>query len=376
MVTSMGPRSARRLGTWLAAWLLAVLMAACGSDGADETTAADPTTDDAAEAGETEADGTGETTGAAAESDLPPFAMILSGPISDADYNALGHEALTTIGERFGVETTFSEGVPVGDAARIAQEYIVDGSGIISMHSGIYLPIAQELAANNSDTIFITQGSAELEAPPDNIWHIGRKFAYNSAFFLQGYLAGSMTETGTVAFIGAVDFPDAIGGANSFFLGAREANPDVELLHTFTGDFVDPVTARRAAEALIAEGADVLSVFLNEAVSGVAQAAEQAPHQVYFTALYTEKSSLSPDHYLVSANFDFISIFTQIFEAIEGGERSGFIEMSPVTGGVTLGEMHNVPPELEEEVRALYDELASGERELPDPSVEEIQEPA
>lgn len=348
------------------ALLLALVVAACGTDAeeptddvADDETAPATTDDEATEA-----------------ADLPSFAMVLSGSTADGDFNALGRQALTDIGDQFGVETDFSEEVPVGDAARVAREYIADGFGVISMHTGLYLPITLELAPENPDTVFISQGATELEDEhPDNVWHIGRRFAYNSSFFIQGYLAGLLTETNTVAFIGGAELPDAISGVNSFFLGAREANPDVQLLHTFTGDFDDPVAARRAADSLVGQGADVLSAFLNAAIGGVAEAAEQAQRPTYFMALYTDKADLSPERYVMSSIWNFSAVFEHIFEQIAEGETSGYVIMSPENGGVVLEEIHNVPEDIEEQVRSIFEEFASGDRAVPDTSSEEVQVP-
>jgi basic membrane protein A len=284
--------------------------------------------------------------------------------------------AVEDIGAEYGVRTSFSERVEVADSGRVAREYIADGFDIILFHGGVYLPIAEELSLESPETVFISHGSGPLETPADNRWHIGRAPAYNSGFYLNGYLAGKMTTTGTVAFLGAVDFPDAIAAVNSFFLGARDANPDVGLLHTFTGEWDDPVIGRQASEALIAQGADVIVPFVDQAIAGVAEAATEASIPVYFTAQYTEKPDLAPDHYLTSSVWEFSTTLDQIYNEIGAGTRSGYIEISPETGGTSLGEVYNTPPELADEVQSIFDAFASGEREIPAPPNDAVQQPS
>lgn len=335
--------------------LLTILLfaAACGGD----------STDDA-----------GSDNGSGSDSDSGGFAMIMNGPVSDADYNALGFEAVEAIGEALDIRSEYSELVDVTDADRTAREYINDDFDIIAFHSGLYIPIALELANEFPDVTFIVESGGPMEDQPENVWNIGR--AYYTAFYALGGLAAMASETGTVAFLGPIaDFPDGIRSANSFFDGARSVDPDIKLLHTFAGDFADPVKGRQAAESLINEDADVLATFLNQAILGVAEATEKAGQPTLFTALYTDKQELAPDNYVTSPIFDFASIFTQVVEEIQGGVRTGYLQMDPSTDGIVLGEIYNVSDEVAEKTKQLYDDIASGEVEIPTPSAEAIEVP-
>jgi basic membrane protein A and related proteins len=345
--------------------LLAVL-AACGGSTSDNTTTIatqDGSTTVGASTTPTETTAATEDSGG----EGLDIAGISFGTTADAGFNFLGVTAVEEIGVENDVRTSFSERVEVADSARVAREFIADGFDIVLFHGGVYLPIAEELAAESPETVFISHGSGPLENPVENRWHIGRAPAYNSGFYLNGYLAGKVTTTGTVAFLGAIDFPDAIAAVNSFFLGAQDANPDVTLLHTFTGEWDDPVIGRQAAEALIAQGADVIVPFVDQAIAGIAEAATEAAVPVFFTAQYTEKPDLAPDHYLTSAVWEFSNTLTEIYDEIGAGTRDGYIEISPVTGGTSLGAVYNVPADVEEEVQSIFDAFASGEREIPAP---------
>src|SRR5690554_5561018 len=103
---------------------LSALLFACAGDD-DTSPPADDTSDNGATADNGDADGDADDGGAAdgEGSDLR-FAMILPGPIQDADYNAIGYEAVQAVGSELGVETAYSEEVPVADAERVAREYI------------------------------------------------------------------------------------------------------------------------------------------------------------------------------------------------------------------------------------------------------------
>src|SRR5690606_29656848 len=94
--------------------------------------------------------------------------------------------------------------------------------------------------------------------------------------FFAGWLAAKLSKSGTVAWIGGQCFPATAANLHGTEQGAEHADPDVEFLSRFTGDFEDPTKAQTAAKALIDQGADVLTGNLNNAWPGVYQAARQA----------------------------------------------------------------------------------------------------
>jgi basic membrane protein A len=83
--------------------------------------------------------------------------------------------------------------------------------------------------------------------------------------FLMGVAAALKSKTGTVAFIGGVQVPLILKFQAGFEAGAKAANPDIEILPAvyltqvpdFTG-FNDPVKGKEAALALYGQGADVI----------------------------------------------------------------------------------------------------------------------
>ncbi|MFN3286200.1 MAG: BMP family ABC transporter substrate-binding protein, partial [bacterium] len=85
----------------------------------------------------------------------PRMAMILPGVIQDADFNAVGYQALKEVQSTTGVQTAHSEQVAVADAERVAREYLGAGYSIVAFHGGQYLTIVQKLAPLFPDATFI-----------------------------------------------------------------------------------------------------------------------------------------------------------------------------------------------------------------------------
>lgn len=55
------------------------------------------------------------------------LAAIFPGVITDADYNTLAYEGIVALKEATGIETAYSESVPVPDVDRVMREYIDAG---------------------------------------------------------------------------------------------------------------------------------------------------------------------------------------------------------------------------------------------------------
>ena len=186
------------------------------------------------------------------DADRPGVAMILPGPISDADYNAVAYEALETTGEELDVETAYTDSVSVADAERVAADYADNGFEVVILHGAQFGTAVATLAPRYPDTEFIIQSSGEQEGLPDNVYNLAR--TYVPGFYLLGRLAASTSTTGTIAFLGGLDLPDFKGGANAVYEGAVSVNPDIKMQVSFTGDQNDPVRAGRRPRRSSAPG--------------------------------------------------------------------------------------------------------------------------
>jgi basic membrane protein A len=77
--------------------------------------------------------------------------------------------------------------------------------------------------------------------------------------YLSGLVAGSMTESNLLGYVAAFPIPEVIRGINAFTQGVRAVNPDAEVRVVWTNTWFGPPQEKEAAEALLAEGADVIA---------------------------------------------------------------------------------------------------------------------
>lgn len=87
-------------------------------------------------------------------------------------------------------------------------------------------------------------------------------YKQNEGSYLVGYIAGSMTETGIVGFIGGADIPVINDFLAGYKQGAEQAgkdlNKDVKVIKGYTGDWSDTNLGAEWAQNLQSEGADII----------------------------------------------------------------------------------------------------------------------
>lgn len=87
--------------------------------------------------------------------------------------------------------------------------------------------------------------------------------SYNSRFYqgryIQGQIAGKMSEAGVAGYIASFPIPEVVQGINAFLLGAQSINPDFEIKVVWVNSWFDAGKEADAAKALIDQGVDILT---------------------------------------------------------------------------------------------------------------------
>lgn len=237
--------NARRWSVLLLA--LALGLAACGS-GTD-----DPETTEAV----TETTEAGTESTEAPSGDAFKVAFVYVAPIGDLGWtyaHDLGRQAIEdAFGD--GVETTFIENVPEGpDAERVIRDFAQKGNDLIITTSFGFMDPTLTVAGEFPDTQFVHISGFKSADNMSNVF--GRIYQPR---YLSGLVAGAATESNILGYVAAFPIPEVVRGINAFTLGAREVNPDVEVRVVWTNTWFGPPQEKEAADALLAEGADVIA---------------------------------------------------------------------------------------------------------------------
>lgn len=284
------------------------------------------------------------------------FAIILPGPIEDADYNFRGYEVAQDIKKRFKIETSYSERISPADAERVAREYISSGFTIIGFHGGQYVRLVQKLAPKFPDTIFIMESSGKFKVPK-NVWNIHRH--YFQAFYPFGVLAGLATKTNKVSVIAGIPLPDFKASINTISDALKATNPKAQLTYAFTGNQNDPVKARQTADAMIANGVDFIINMVNLGVYGVAEAAKKSKRKVLITTFYTDKTDKAPKHFAGTLIIDFRPPYQKALAGIMKGASGGYVPMK-LGVGFEIASLGNVSAEAMKRTKEAYQNVLAG----------------
>ncbi|HEU4458230.1 MAG TPA: BMP family ABC transporter substrate-binding protein [Methylibium sp.] len=167
------------------------------------------------------------------------------------------------------IETQFLENVPEGpDAERAIERLARSGCGLIFTTSFGFMDATIKVAGKFPDMKF-EHATGYKTAPNMRIYDA--KF-YEDAY-LAGVIAGTMTKTNTLGFVGSFPIPEVLRNINAYTLGAQSVNPKIRTKVVWVNTWFDPPKESEAAQSLINGGADVL--LQNTDSSAVLQTAEK-----------------------------------------------------------------------------------------------------
>jgi len=85
---------------------------------------------------------------------------------------------------------------------------------------------------------------------------------YGARFYegrhIAGLIAGKMTKSNVIGYIGSFPIPEVVRGINAFTLALRKVNPKATVKVVWVNTWYDPGKEGAAAKALIDQGADVI----------------------------------------------------------------------------------------------------------------------
>ncbi len=236
------------------------------------------------------------------------------GSIKDAGYNQAQHEGLVAMTENVpGVKLIEAENVPEGpDVERVMENMISQGATLIFPQSFGYMDFALNVAQRHPDVKFEHPAGYKLADNFGTYWAASDQLSYSL-----GVAAGMTTKSNMIAFVGAMPIPTVISTVNAFHLGAQSVNPNVQTRAVFTGTWSDPAKEAAATNAVIDQGADVVTMLVDSPIT-VVQTAEA---RGAFSIGYHSKavSTFAPKGWVSGVNFDWGTYFTQVATDVING---------------------------------------------------------
>jgi len=229
----------------------------------------------------------------AAESSVK-VAFIYVDPVGDTGWSYQHDLARRELERVLGsqVKATYVESVPAtADAERVIRQLAVAGNQLIFTTSFGYMEPTLRVAKLFPKVNFEHATGYKTAA---NVVTYETRF-YEGAYLL-GVLAGKTTRSNTLGFVGSFPIPEVIRNIDAFTLGARSVNPRATTKVIWVDTWYDPGKERQAAEALIAQDADVLAQ--NTDSPAIVQVAEK--HGVHAFGWDSDMSKYGPNAQLTA----------------------------------------------------------------------------
>jgi basic membrane protein A len=266
-------------------------------------------------------------------------AFVYVGPVADGGWSYQHNLGRLAVEREFGakIETTYVESVPeTADAERVIRQLAAKGYGLIFTTSFGYMEPTLKVAKLFPQVRF--EHATGYKTAPNVVTYQAR---FWEGAYLLGVLAGRTTKTNTLGYVASFPIAEVIRNIDAFTLGARSVNPKIRTKVVWADTWYDPGKERQAAEALVAQGADILCQ--NTDSPAVLQLAEEKGLHAF--GWDSDMSKFGP-HAQLSANTQNWGIYyiDEVRKVMEGswsgarqtrsGIKEGVVVLAPLNSSV------------------------------------------
>jgi basic membrane lipoprotein Med (substrate-binding protein (PBP1-ABC) superfamily) len=292
--------------------------------------------------------------------------LITPGSIADAAWNSGAYAGLQRIHDSLGLPVSHVEARTPAEQEDALRTYAAQGYRLVFAHGFEFQEPAERVSAQYPNTIFIVTSGARVHG---NVAPI--IFRLEEASYLAGMVAGGLTQSNILGFVGGIELPPIKAAYEGWVNGARAVNPKVQSREIYLNSFDDAAAGREAALALIRVGADMFHHNADAAALGVFQAVKESKG-VYIFGSNADQSALAPERVVGSAVIDVPHALLLVAQEVKSGSFKPRVEALGLASGViryqpnpALGSL--VPSALNARVKAAADSIAAGTlRPVPD----------
>ena len=156
---------------------------------------------------------------------------------------------------------------------------------------------------------------------------------YYEARWLAGWLAGQASRSGVAGYVAGFPVPEVVQGINAFTLGMRAAKPKAQVRVLWLDTWFDPAEERDAAQALIDQGADVLTHHSGSPAVAQAAQANFATKGVRVVPYPSDMRAFAPEAQLAAIEHRWGAFYTRVAESV----LAGTWKPEPTWGGIASG---------------------------------------
>ena len=190
------------------------------------------------------------------EDDKVKVTLVLDeGGVNDQSFNQSSWEGALQAKEKYDVDINYIESKQESDYETNI-ETAIDNESDLVIGVGFKLTDAIKEASENYPEQQFAIIDGTYDEVPKNVQPI--LFNEEQAGYSVGLIAGKMTKTNKVGFIGGMDIPSVTNFLVGFEKGLKEVNPSIEILSQYANSFTDAAKGKAIAQQMIKNNADII----------------------------------------------------------------------------------------------------------------------
>ena len=284
--------------------------------------------------------------------------------INDQSYNQSAWEGLERAKKELGIEIKYLESKQDSDYATNVETLADEEVDLIIGVGSKLSDTIKEAAKNYPDQKFAIIDETYDEIP-SNVKSV--LFESEQASYLVGLIAGKMSETKNVGFIGGLDIPVINTFKYGYMAGVKAADANCEIQAQYANSFNDQAKGKAITNQMISKGADVVFTAAGDVGTGSMEAIKEA--NKYGIGVDRDQSDLAPQNILTSAikRVD-VGMYETVKELVEGKFQGGTsttygLEQNGI--GIADTTSNLVPQDVLDFVNEKIEELKAGKISVP-----------
>jgi basic membrane protein A len=173
-----------------------------------------------------------------------------------------------------------------------------------------------ELAPQYPDVKFIDFDDSPDFSAGDFKNILAVQYGTSTAGYLAGYAAGKISKSGILGTILGMEFPTVTDFKVGFDQGAKDANPNIQILNATAGTFSDPAKGKEIGLAQLNQGADIIFPIAGGTGLGALQAVKEAGGGKLAVGVDSDQAAIFADSDPAQADVIFTSVEKKVGESL------------------------------------------------------------
>jgi len=295
------------------------------------------------------------------------------GGLGDKSFNDSAHRGLLRAQRELGVQIQYIEPGDGSDRESALRQRAAKGDNLVIGVGFIFSDDVTNLAKEFPNVKFACIDynlPAGVPKIPDNL--VGLRFREHEGSFLVGAVAGRVTKTKKLGFVGGMQIPLIRKFEAGYEAGVKHVCPDCEVFSGYAGTepkaFADPTKGKELALAQYGRGADIVYHASGKTGDGVFNAAKE--QNKLAIGVDSDQFRVAPCCVLTSMikNVD-VAVFETIKKVVENKFQGGEYEFGLAEGGVGFVYDDNnkakIPQAVADEMKTLTKQIVDGTIKVP-----------